>query len=198
MVLGRYCYVLKATLLVCIVIAVQFWSPIAATGKLLSHLLWFFFERSPIMRRFYWPLFTSAMRPRFTSIGCSACIPGKSYLDVQCITIGGGAYIYRWRPYRVECTGSLLTSEVKRRRARIVLGWGPPGETLGCCQLLQKGLRQAQQPRMYLEPKWLRCNIPLQNSRHIIPNTCNMPAVHWCSNDSFEPVSARSVSISDL
>jgi len=30
----------------------------------------------------------------------------------------------RWRPYRVECTGSLPNSEVKRRRARLVLGWG--------------------------------------------------------------------------
>ena len=30
----------------------------------------------------------------------------------------------RWRPYRVERTGSLPTSEVKRRRARLVLGWG--------------------------------------------------------------------------
>ena len=35
----------------------------------------------------------------------------------------------RWRPYRVECTGSLLTSEVKRHRARIVLGWGTAWET---------------------------------------------------------------------
>ena len=34
----------------------------------------------------------------------------------------------RWRPYRVECTGSLLTSEVKRRRARLVLGWGTARE----------------------------------------------------------------------
>ena len=32
--------------------------------------------------------------------------------------------IARWRPYRVECTGSLLTSEVKRLRARLVLGSG--------------------------------------------------------------------------
>ena len=31
---------------------------------------------------------------------------------------------FRWRPYRVECTGSLLTSEVKRHRAWLVLGWG--------------------------------------------------------------------------
>ena len=36
----------------------------------------------------------------------------------------------RWRPYRVECTGSLLTSEVKRRRARLVLGWGTAREDL--------------------------------------------------------------------
>ena len=43
-------------------------------------------------------------------------------------------YVIRWRPYRVECTGSLLTSEVKRHRARFVLGWGPPWKTLWCCQ----------------------------------------------------------------
>ena len=36
----------------------------------------------------------------------------------------------RRRPYRVECTGSLLTSEVKRRRARLVLGWGTAWEDL--------------------------------------------------------------------
>ena len=35
-----------------------------------------------------------------------------------------------WRPYRVECTGSLPTSEVKRRRARLVLGWGTAREVL--------------------------------------------------------------------
>ena len=33
-----------------------------------------------------------------------------------------------WRPYHVECTGSLLTSEVKRHRARLVLGWGTAWE----------------------------------------------------------------------
>ena len=37
---------------------------------------------------------------------------------------------YRWRPYHVECTGSLLTSEVKQRRARSVLGWGTAWEDL--------------------------------------------------------------------
>ena len=35
-----------------------------------------------------------------------------------------------WRPYHVECTGSLLTSEVKRHRARLVLGWGTAREDL--------------------------------------------------------------------
>ena len=36
----------------------------------------------------------------------------------------------RWRPYRVEYTGSLLTSEVKPHRARLVLGWGTAREHL--------------------------------------------------------------------
>ena len=39
-------------------------------------------------------------------------------------------HLCRWRPYRVEYTGSLLTSEVKRRRARLVLGWGTAWEDL--------------------------------------------------------------------
>jgi hypothetical protein len=34
----------------------------------------------------------------------------------------------RRRPYRVECTGSLLTSEINQRRARLVLGWGAARE----------------------------------------------------------------------
>ena len=39
-------------------------------------------------------------------------------------------YTFRWRPYRVECAGSVPTSEVKRRRARLVLGWGTAREDL--------------------------------------------------------------------
>ena len=38
--------------------------------------------------------------------------------------------LYRRRPYRVECTGSLSTSEVKQHRARSVLGWGTAWEDL--------------------------------------------------------------------
>ena len=36
----------------------------------------------------------------------------------------------RRRPYRVECTGSLSTSEVKQHRAWLVLGWGTAWEDL--------------------------------------------------------------------
>jgi hypothetical protein len=36
----------------------------------------------------------------------------------------------RRRPYSVECTGSLLASEVKRRRAWLALGWGTAREEL--------------------------------------------------------------------
>ena len=43
----------------------------------------------------------------------------------------------RRRPYRVECTGSLPTSGVKRRRARLVLGWGTAWEDLRVLSALQ-------------------------------------------------------------
>ena len=53
---------------------------------------------------------------------------------VLCVSIAASVMLRqhpsRWRPYRVECTGSLLTSEVKRRRARLVLGWGTAREDL--------------------------------------------------------------------
>ena len=44
---------------------------------------------------------------------------------------------FRQRPYRVECTGSLPNSEVKRRRARLVLGWGTAREDLRVLLALQ-------------------------------------------------------------
>ena len=47
--------------------------------------------------------------------------------------LGAGAgplHYFRWRPYRAEYTGSLPNSEVNRRRARSVLGWGTAWEAL--------------------------------------------------------------------
>jgi hypothetical protein len=49
----------------------------------------------------------------------------------------------RQRPYRDECTGSLSNSEVNRRRARSVLGWGTAWEALWvllafCCHWQNK------------------------------------------------------------
>ena len=49
---------------------------------------------------------------------------------VKCYVSKTCTRVLCWRPYRVECTGSLPTSEVKRRRARLVLGWGTAREVL--------------------------------------------------------------------
>ena len=67
---------------------------------------------------------------------CSGCcaiamIASPHQLLFMCHTFPLIAWVYhRRRPYRVECTGSLLTSEVKQRRARSVLGWGTAWEDL--------------------------------------------------------------------
>ena len=54
--------------------------------------------------------------------------------------------IHRWRPYGAECTGYLPTSEVKRRRARLVLGWWTGWEDLRVlpAQLTQQGQHQGR------------------------------------------------------
>ena len=49
--------------------------------------------------------------------------------------------LFCWRPCRVECTGSLLTSEVKRHRARLVLGWGTAWEHLRVLPAFSKGIK---------------------------------------------------------
>ena len=58
----------------------------------------------------------------------------RGNLGTQCCVVLFVCYLStdacRRRPYRVECTGSLPTSEVKRRRARLVLGWGTAWEHL--------------------------------------------------------------------
>ena len=52
--------------------------------------------------------------------------PGPRNINRMCVAY----HLSCRRPYHVECTGSLLTSEVKRHRARLVLGWGTAWEDL--------------------------------------------------------------------
>ena len=90
-------------------------------------------------------LLRSARNPPFVcALLCrSLCVLGFAVLPASracslCLGRGGLhhkvslllRYTFRWRPYRVECAGSLPTSEVKRRRARLVLGWGTAREDL--------------------------------------------------------------------
>ena len=64
-----------------------------------------------------------------------ACaIDGQHFVDIKLRNLQRLRDCRR-RPYRVECTGSLSTSEVKQHRARLVRGWGLPEKTSGCCRL---------------------------------------------------------------
>ena len=71
---------------------------------------------------------------------CRAVFPSFAFIKYR-----PAVYIIdrRWRPYRVECTGSLPTSEVKRRRARLVLGWETAREDLRVLPALFPLLRAA-------------------------------------------------------
>ena len=71
---------------------------------------------------------------RLASLRRRRCSPGfarSRAISLACVLacVGVGPDRRR-RPYRVECTGSLSTSEVKQRRARLVLGWGTAWEDL--------------------------------------------------------------------
>ena len=75
----------------------------------------------------HWP---TVLTPPSVSLGAtpfaifpSTLFPILKFHDLLC-------HHLCWRPYHVECTGSLLTSEVKRHRARLVLGWGTAWEDL--------------------------------------------------------------------
>jgi hypothetical protein len=63
----------------------------------------------------------------------------------------------RWRPYRVECTGSLPTSEVKRHRARLVLGWGTAWEVLRVLPAFLAGQGEAAESRQSHEKEEAKC-----------------------------------------
>ena len=73
---------------------------------------------------------------RFAFVSLVCCASMRVSFACMSVWLAGGLLpcmmllVCRWRPYRVECTGSLPTSEVKRRRARLVLGWGTAREAL--------------------------------------------------------------------
>ena len=79
-------------------------------------------------------------RTYFMSCAIAGHVAGLVVLNVSPVWVSCGwsvrpllalcCVVLRWRPYRVECTGSLPTSEVKRRRAQLVLGWGTAREDL--------------------------------------------------------------------
>ena len=64
----------------------------------------------------------------FIFIASLPCPPNFYQARQKHMQISSGNITFRWRPYRVECTGSLLTSEVKWPRAWSVLGWGTAWE----------------------------------------------------------------------
>ena len=57
-------------------------------------------------------------------------IGGATSISFKCLLWARHNITFRQRPYRVEYTGSLPNSEVKRHRARLVLGWGTAWEDL--------------------------------------------------------------------
>ena len=65
----------------------------------------------------------------FWHLGTNSIISSIEYVG-KFASMSSTKNALRRRPYRVECTGSLPTSEVKRRRARLVLGWGTAREVL--------------------------------------------------------------------
>ena len=77
----------------------------------------------------HWAVATS--QAFFIFIASLPCPPNFHQARQKHMHIRTGNITFRWRPYRVECTGSLLTSEVKRHRARLVLGWGTAWEHPG-------------------------------------------------------------------
>ena len=96
-----------------------------------------------------------------------SCFPGFHALSAM------GNIGVRQRPYRVECTGSLPNSEVKRRRARLVLGWGTAREDLrvllafclrlpaaACCVEAGNGVVKAESPWGCDSTAWPVAGVP--------------------------------------
>ena len=87
----------------------------------------------------------AAARPQLRTLSCTArhrrmnfwCVKRRATCTIKYENLQrprtsplGRKIIHRRRPYRVEYTGSLSTSEVKQHRARLVLGWGTAWEDL--------------------------------------------------------------------
>ena len=100
---------------------------------------------------FFWPL--SVMIARFVHFlhhhlrtFIARCFSVHSFddaflINLLCSTRVGRNQIFCQRPYCVECTGSHLNSEVKPRKARIVLGWVTAREVLRVLLTFFKPLR---------------------------------------------------------
>ena len=94
---------------------------------------------------------------------------------------------FRQRPYRVECTGSLPNSEVKRRRARLVLGWGTAREDLRVLSALSADERTpllVERERLLTKRLfWIPLLLNLESAialMRINATTLNLSvAVHW-------------------
>jgi hypothetical protein len=87
--------------------------------------------------------------------------------DLVCFLMSSDFFqnLFRRRPYRVEYTGSLPTSEVKRHRARLVLGWGTAWEhprvlSAFCIRLLIWHSAQRFAPRTNATP-WAPLAAPI-------------------------------------
>ena len=90
-------------------------------------------------------------------------------------TLGEDRRMPRRRPYRVECTGSLLTSEVKRHRARSVLGWGTAWEDLRVLSAFTRRRACCEVAAIDARPRALRRRIEQMRQRSQSLRRCSQP-----------------------
>jgi hypothetical protein len=114
--------------------------------------------------------------------------------DLVCFLMSSDFFqnLFRRRSYRVEYTGSLPTSEVKRHRARLVLGWGTAWEhprvlSAFCFPLLIWHSAQCVAPRTNATPcppfaAPIHCKVDLPFSFLFFPHVFwsrVSSALHW-------------------
>ena len=99
-----------------------------------------------------------------------------------------------WRPYHAGCTGSLLTSEVKRHRARLVLGWGTAWEdlrVLSAFRIRHRALLAPVWPKLasQITPSPQPAQIyrtQTRESTEIVEDCHATPAIQLCGRASLE------------